>query len=171
MKIVKNHYIVSEKVKKYSQIKDIVKEMIPFIDGGIKSGLYSDGFAVAHSQVEDKNPLAFFVVNSIYVGKDKMWEDSAIINPEIIEAPKSINVGSEEEKDMKNNVVVYEEGCFSFPHRKPKKVKRYFRIKVRYYTKGLFSMKIYERWIEGMAAHVFQHELQHLQGKNIYFEK
>ena len=67
MEIVKNHYIPGERVKKYSQIESIAAEMIKFLEAGINKGEYSDGYALAHNQVEDKKPLSFFIVHSQYV--------------------------------------------------------------------------------------------------------
>lgn len=181
LQIVKNHYIPGAKVSKYSQISGIVAEMLAMLEAGINKGEYSTGYALAHNQVEDQKPLAFFVMHSDYVGKDKMFEVNAIINPVILEAPEFINLhedaegvmySSEGRADKRKNTYEVEEGCFSFPFRQPKRVKRFFRIKVRYYIPGrFFGLKKIEKWIEGLPAHIFQHEEQHCRGKNIYFEK
>lgn len=167
LQIVKNHFIPGAKVTKYSQIAGIVVEMRTMIKAGIKKGEYNTGFALAHNQVEDKNPLAFFVMHDDYVGVGKMFEAHAIINPEILETPEFIDVDGIKRK----NIYEVEEGCFSFPFRQPKKIKRFFRIQVRYYISGFFGLKKIEKWIEGLPAHIFQHEEQHCRGKNIYFEK
>lgn len=166
MEIVKNHYLVSKEVKNYREIKSIARDMSVFLDGGIKKGEYTEGFALAHCQVEDENPLAFFVVNTKHVGK--LWEHMVIMNPEILKAPATIK---KEDGTIVSNRVSYIEGCFSFPFRQPKSVERYFRIKVRYYIPGRFWMRKIERWIEGLPAHIFQHEEQHCRGKNIYFNQ
>lgn len=179
LEIVKNHYIPGAKVAKYSQISSIVPAMRAMLEAGINKGEYSTGYALAHNQVEDKKPLAFFVMHSDFVGEGKMFESLAIINPEIIEAPEFINLhedadgvmySSEGRADKRKNIYETEEGCFSFPFRQPKKTKRYFKIKVRYYIPGrFFGLKKIEKWIEGLPAHIFQHEEQHCRGKNIYF--
>ena len=117
MEIVKNHYTPGKVVKSYREIESIVKEMIPFVDGGIKKGEYDQAFAVAHSQVSTE-PWAFFVVASQYVGEGKdMWPAHAIINPQILEAADKVEVGKNPDgtPDMRQNVRTYQEGCFSFP--------------------------------------------------------
>lgn len=171
MEIVKIHYIPAKPVKKYSEIKKIVEEMIPFVDNGIKIGAYNEAYAVAHPQVSTE-PLAFFVVNSKHVGEDKDWEANAIINPEILEAPVNVFFEENGKKEEKRNIRTYKEGCFSFPFRKEKNVNRYFRIRVRYRIRGKNGkLKKIDKWIEGLPAHIFQHEFQHCCGKNIHFEK
>lgn len=169
MKIVKNHYKVSKRVKRYSQIASDVEEMAVMCDNGVKNGLYDQAFALAHAQVSN-DPFAFFVVNKNYIAKDG-WPARAIINPEIISAPIEICIGklADGTKDMRKNFLHVAEGCFSFPYRKPKKVSRYFRIKVRFQYRGFLGLLWTKRqWIEGAQAHVFQHELQHIKGGNIY---
>lgn len=163
-----NHYKPGQRVKRYSQIANDAEEMSKFLEAGIAKGNYERGFALAHNQVEEVMPFTFFVNDLKYVGKDKLWEAREIINPEILETPKEIGKGN----DKKKNLTEYDEGCFSFPFRKTKRVKRFFRIKVRYYIKGrFFWLKKIERWIEGLPAHIFQHEEQHCRGMNIYFDK
>ena len=172
MQIVKNHFAVGKKVKKYSEIEAIVEEMIPFVDGGVKKGEYEQAFAVAHCQV-GKDPFSFFVVGSKYV-EEGMWPAHAIINPKILEANSTIVVGRNEENgqpDRRNNIVEYMEGCFSFPFRKPKRVKRCFEIKVRYQIKGKLGLKTVTETIDGLKAHIYQHEFQHCCGGNIHFKK
>ena len=170
MKIVKIHYLKSEKVKSYKQIETTAKEMQAFLNNGIGG---RTGYALAHCQIEDQKPLAFFVCNSDQVGFDKMWEDFAIINPEIVEAKSVVNVSKDPKKeDMRSNVATYKEGCFSFPYRKDKNVKRFYQIKVKYYIRGKYlGLKKIEKVIEGLQAHIFQHEVDHINSKNIYFEK
>lgn len=169
LEIVKNHFIPGAKVSKYSEISGIVIAMRAMIEAGISKGEYSTGFALAHNQVEDKEPMAFFVMHSDYVGEGKMFEAHAIINPEILESPEFI-FNDEEEKDKRKNIYETEEGCFSLPFRQPKRTTRFYKIKVRYYIPGrFFGLKKIEKWIEGLPAHIFQHEEQHTRGKNIYF--
>ncbi|HCP08916.1 MAG TPA: hypothetical protein DIT25_03920 [Candidatus Moranbacteria bacterium] len=168
LEIVKNHFIPGAKVSKYSEISGVAVAMRAMLEAGINKGEYETGYALAHNQIEDKEPMAFFVVNKDYVGEGKMFEAHAIINPEIIEAPTTIDV----EGEKRNNIYEVEEGCFSFPFRQPKKTKRYFKIKVRYYIPGrFFGLKKIEKWIEGLPAHIYQHETDHVNGLNIYFDK
>jgi peptide deformylase len=173
MQIVKNHFAPGKQVKKYSEIEAIVEEMIPFVDGGVLKGEYDQAYAVAHCQVSE-DPFSFFVVGSKYVDGG-MWPAHAIINPQILEANSTIIVGKDEETgkpDRRNNIVEYMEGCFSFPFRKPKRVKRCYRIKVKYQIKGkLGRLKTVTEEIEGLKAHIYQHEFQHCCGGNIHFKK
>jgi peptide deformylase len=69
------------------------------------------------------------------------------INPEIIET-------SEE-------TIAYEEGCLSFPgiH---EKVNRPSRVRVSYLDE---KFQEHDEWFEGFEARVFQHEIDHLDGK------
>lgn len=74
-----------------------------------------------------------------------------------------------------DNIIDVPEGCMSFPERKAKKnVKRYYTIKVRYqyYKKWLFFKKLYtfEGEVEGLKAHIFQHEIDHFNAENIFFK-
>lgn len=116
-----------------------------------------------------------------------------ILNPEILETPEKIKMKVpkrelEKVKDpegktvMTTKIVVTEqdvpnthkpeEGCISFPHRKAKHKERYYRIKVKYqYFNDKGSLKKKEEWIEGLKSHIFQHEVEHGLGKNMYFDK
>lgn len=170
MQIVKNHYTPGKKVESYKEIAEIVKEMIPFVNNGVPKGNYDKAFAIAHNQVSEK-PFAMFVFSDDAAIEQK-WPAQAIINPEIVGALPKIDIGTKEKPDVRSNVVEYSEGCFSFPFRQPKKVRRFYRIKVRYQIKGkLWGLKDIEEELEGLKAHIFQHEFQHTQGKNIYFDK
>ena len=62
--------------------------------------------------------------------------------------------------------IVLEEGCLTYPGLLVK-VKRPSMIRVRFNTP---NGEIETRQFIGMSARVFQHEYDHLQGKNIYFE-
>jgi hypothetical protein len=118
------------------------------------------------------------------------WFPSQIIyNAKIIEAPKKIKERVavrelEDPKDKKNlktkiasqdkmvsNIIEVKEGCASFPDRKPKIVKRYYRIKVSYQIRTWYGYKTVIEWVEGLKSHIFQHEIEHSQGKNIYNAK
>jgi peptide deformylase len=180
MEIVKNHFNPGRVVKSYKDIAAIVDEMIPFVDGGVDNGEYNSAFAISHSQVSD-DPWAFFVVNSKFIErpwkKGNYWPAHAIINPQILEASDKIIIGKigrpgiDERDDVRQNVRTYQEGCFSFPFRKPKNVRRYYKIKVRYQIKAWYGLKTITEEIEGLRAHIFQHEFQHSIGENIYIPK
>jgi len=174
MQIVKNHFIPGKKVKTYKEIEKIATEMIEFLNGGLMSnGVVVNGHGLAHNQVEDKNPRSFFVLSDKAV--EQGWPSQIIINPQIIEPERTINIGTKENPDMRNNIRTYPEACFSFPHKAPKKVERYYRIRVIYYIPKhtiVFgeSLKKVEETLDGLKAHIFQHEWQHTIGENIYYK-
>jgi hypothetical protein len=195
----KNKGIYAKAVK--AGVADIAtaQEMVGFIDtmNGNFNGQFSRAFALAHSQVVDvEDPRAMFVVTKeLTAGKndEKYYFPSQIImNARILEAPTSIKKlfpKREHYKDEKgkmrsrfvksqrdfSNLVQYPEGCMSFPNRTAKLTGRYFRVKVRYqYPVTFFGLTILWRrteWVEGLKAHIFQHELQHFDGRNMYYHE
>ena len=117
-------------------------------------GKYSGIAALAHSQIDDKDPLRFFVLPNGIV----------IINPVITNHTKV--------------PVFKDEGCMTFPDKDIKKnVERYNKCDVTYQTLGRTDEKseptltkpITEHLTSG-NAHVFQHECGHLNGCQIYDE-
>ena len=181
MDIIRNHYTPGKKVKKFSEIVKVAEEMTQFMrSGGLKRNGYEQGYALAHNQMSE-TPYAFFVMNPDWPEK-RLFASDIIINPELVETWREINIGTKKKPDMRNNVREYPEGCYSFPHRKAKNVPRYFRIKVTYLVpvskenpfnklKHFSGMSRITETIEGIPAHVFQHEEQHCRGKNIYYKK
>ena len=118
------------------------------------------------------------------------FEAQAIFNCEVLDAPDKVTVKvpqrKVERKGLKaevnvemvekevNNEVTYPEGCMSFPHRSQRNTHRKFRIKVRYQWlgKGLLGgrkVETFEGWVEGLKAHIIQHETDHFICKNIHF--
>jgi peptide deformylase len=115
-------------------------------------GKYSGISALAHSQIEDKDPLRFFVFPKGLV----------IINPVITAHTKA--------------PIFKTEGCMSYPDEEAKiMVPRYNKVTATYQTlarkdensEPVLSGQITEE-LNGGAAHVFQHECGHLNGCNIY---
>ena len=112
-------------------------------------GLYPGAMAMAHVQIEDNDPLRFFVLKC----------GAIIINPKIIGL-----------FDMKKS----QEGCMSFPNRKSINVSRYGSIDVEY-IEGKVGYKIdmnnekRER-INGKLSFIFQHEIGHFD-LNLIFKK
>ena len=120
------------------------------------------------------------------------FEAQTIWNAEILESPKKItrkvpkrtvseplngkvDVDIEWEDKELNNQITVPEACMSFQHRGSKNIKRYHTIKVRYQYigKGLLGgakVKTFEGWVKGLKAHVLQHECQHFEGKNMYYD-
>jgi len=117
-------------------------------------GHYKGILALAHSQINDKNPLRFFVLPSGFI----------IINPFIINHTQT--------------PVFKEEGCMSYPDDQMKEMlPRYHKITVKYQTLikkdeekepslGPFTTDK----LSGKMANIFQHETTHLNGYNIYDE-
>lgn len=152
-------------------------------------------WAIAHAQLHNvEKPLAMFAVHPSLV--DKRLQDKnarfphrLILNPEILEAPEKLIRVKQYEKpvrrdgkrvielhDQKHEVVnIHEpkEGCMSFPGRKPRCVKRFFEIKVTYQYPvkilGFWFLRRKTETIEALKAQIFQHECEHMEGKNIYF--
>jgi len=115
-------------------------------------GNYSGIMALAHSQIDDVDPLRFFVLPK---GK-------VIINPVITY--------------HSDTVIFKDEACMSYPYTPTKmNVPRFNRITVTYQnlvttaenTDPVLSKPVTEE-MKGGTAHVFQHEVSHLNGWNIY---
>lgn len=109
-------------------------------------GIYQSAHAMAHPQIDDKDPLRFF---STVLGE-------VIINPKIIRH-------SDFPVDSK-------EACMSFPEREPIVVPRYNVIDVEFQTlttdKKLSD--VVTKTFNGKVAKILQHELGHLNGHSIY---
>ena len=118
-------------------------------------GKYSGIAALAHSQINDKDPLRFFVLPN----------GTVVINPVIMNHTKA--------------PIQKDEGCMSYPDRDVKKeVNRFNKITVTYQTltrkdeaSELELSKPIAEEMGGSHSHVFQHETSHLNGFNIYDEE
>lgn len=157
MNIIPIHNKVSKPVTSYSQIKDQVEELKKFIKMDNFGGLHRKAVALHHSQVSD-DPYNFFVIHSEFL-KEGLVKYDVIINPKI-NKERAVKV----EGDRKHIT----EACMSFPYRKPVKMLRYFMVPVDYQTYGLFGLKAHEDNVTGILAQVFQHEIEHSKGRNIY---
>jgi peptide deformylase len=118
----------------------------------IPRGSTTGAEAIAHMQIDDKDPLAFFVNKS----------GEFIINPKVVGSTR--------------HTIDSKEGCMSYPAEPSKTVQRFNKIEVEFQTllpgekdgdKPILSpvMKIN---VSGRAAKVFQHECAHINGWNIY---
>jgi len=109
-------------------------------------GKFKSALALAHCQINHENPLRFFVTK----------QGEIIINPRIVER------SGQEISDT--------EGCMSFPFRGETKVKRSSEITVCFQVlnknKKLSKPKV--KKFEGLEARIFQHEIDHFNGKSIY---
>ena len=172
MEIIRIHYNVSKPVEKWSEIKKESDEMRHFIVHGKFKGYYNKAFSLSHCQVSE-TPFSFFVV-SPDVMAEKMFKDDVIINPKIVSALPTKKVESAKVGEFIElpNLVKCEEPCMSFPFRKPKNVVRYNEIEVQYQVVSLIGgLKTVSQTLNGIASEIFQHEYDHCQGKNIYFER
>jgi peptide deformylase len=176
MEILKAHYKLSKPVSSYKEISAEAKKMMRFVERGALKGFYNKAFAITHSEVSE-TPYAFFVVAPEVIA-EKMFKSRVIINPEIIDAPvykkevKTWNINGVMQGKNIPNAIEYDEPCLSFPYRKPKRIVRYDSITVRYQIPELFGtiLRTVEEEIHGIASQIFQHEYDHIKGKNIYFE-
>lgn len=120
------------------------------------------------------------------------FESQAIWNAEILETPDKITrkvpkrkvtpvkdgkveVEIVEKEEKIDNKILVPEACMSWQHRKSRNMQRYHTIKVRYQyiTKnmlGIEVVKTFEGWVEGLKAHILQHECQHFDGKNMFYD-
>lgn len=153
MKIILPHKTKSIKVTDYRQIKKDAEEMLGLLNAGKFKGKWAEGLALSHAQVCDK-PYAFFVSH-------KSWEGNIpeiVINPRIIEKFEPVPLKLE--------------ACVSFPFRDIIKTQRFWRIVAEFEVPaGIFHsnrMKTEQLAFDGLAAVVFQHELDHHHGEDIY---
>jgi len=143
---VKPHKKISREVEKndlYIVLKDLhIMYNLCFT----QRGKFGGAMAVAHSQINDKDPLRFFIT------KDK----KIVINPIITRHT--------------NHTVDSLEGCLSFPDNSMIVVQRWNKCEVKYFTldkDGNKLVEVFEK-LNGTEAKVFQHELEHLDGSAIY---
>lgn len=165
-------------------------------ENGSFSGSYEHGYAIHHAQVDpDGTPFNFFVLDKEMTleksekGKDgkekeeievkkrdlrtRIFPAQVIYNPEIVTALQTFLDKLPMKKGKLHtvaapNVFYYSEACMSYRSRKPKKVARFYRIKVRYqFIDEKKKVQTVEEWIEGLKAHVFQHEVDHARGIDV----
>lgn len=145
-------YLIKPHIKKSRSVED--KDMETIIkDAHIlynlchsKVGIYLGAEAMAHPQINEKDPLRFFVT------KDKR----IIINPIIARHTR--------------HTVPFREGCISYPDKHPIDVQRWNKCEVEYQeidgeTKKLLKIK---KNLKGRESKIFQHEIDHFDAKYIY---
>lgn len=177
IKIAKAHYKLSKRVKNYGEIKKIANEMINFLYSGAEKmeGNYDKVYVLSHAEVSDK-PYAFFVCQKELV-KAGLFKSQVIINPKITHVSRLIDrqivdpVSRGLIMQEQENEIGLKEGCLMFPFRDYKTVNRFYKIGVSYQIPALFGLRLkkIEEVVEGQSAHIFQHHIDHMQGKNIYF--
>ena len=112
----------------------------------VVNGLYRGALAMHHSQIDNVDPLDFFVTADADI----------IINPEIIR--------------HSNYTVDSVEGCMSFAMNEMTTVQRWHKIELQYQTitpEGKLSEVTKEGW-SGKDAFMAQHEMGHGKGELIY---
>lgn len=144
---VKSRWVTTNDIEKLKTEGEVMVNLC-----AVPRGMYGNVAAIAHPQIDDKDPLRFFA----------MPDGLLIINPVI----------------FKHTTVEIEksEGCMSFPEEPMKDVPLYHKITVLYQVlrkKEDGEVELSEAIEEGYAgplAAIFQHECSHLNGKYIYDE-
>lgn len=144
MEIIKpNHLISREAVK--SDIPCILEQSNGMIELCSKPlGKKTGALAIAHCQVNQDDPIQFFVTS---LGE-------IIINPKIM-----LRIG-----DKVRRV----EGCMSFPSLDDITVPRHEDIEVSYDKIIGSEFEKFHVRLKGVMARVFQYEIEHFRGVNIY---
>lgn len=144
-------------VRNFAQIEDEVRDLHEYLikykcPSGNKEKIF---YAIHHSQVSPE-PFNFFVVNPSILGAPN-GQIVVVINPKIISKDRDSRRSSRE-------------GCMSFPFRPDTQVYRYDKIKVEYQIPDPKGEKLLTKTEEvvGLMAHIFQHEIEHSQGRHIY---
>lgn len=186
--------------KNWRAAKRAGRELLAFLDEKQDhfEGDYKRAWALSHGQCIEQ-PFSMFVVSDEFAGRDEgrvnhvnyYWRSRLIFNPVVLETPESFEVEVPKrdvkrvakdkaevemkiEKVKRRNLYYPEikEACMSFPGRTGKHMERFFRIKVSYDVIGMFGQRKHvEEWIEGIKAHIFQHEAEHQQGIIMYYRK
>lgn len=151
------HHISGKHVDSWEDIRNDAFDMLELLNTGGFGGLYQDGFALSHAQVS-QTPYRFFVTH-------KSWDNvlpRVVCNARILDA---------------SDPQTFLEACLSFPHRQTIKTKRYWSIDVEFDVPpidgiksllGLDSLTKRQAHFDGLAAYLFQHEIDHANGKNVY---
>jgi peptide deformylase len=150
------YLVPPHKVKSREVTKDDLKRVVT--DAKIlynlcytQNGLYPGAYAMAHSQIDDKDPLRFFITA----------EGKVVVNPKITRRT--------------NYYVDKEEACMTFPNSPRKIVQRFHKIDVILRSIAdengeVIMTEPLEVKLTGKDSQIFQHELDHLNGSYIYDE-
>lgn len=145
---------------------DIFKEAKEISNGMVEdtflypNTLWKEAIAIAQPQVSGR-PLRYFVINPKFKDLIAEFGGQVIVNPHL------------DYKD-KLSKFMFKDACMSYPLRPAIKVKRYSRITASYDI--IVSLKadkpeikkFKEKQLTELAALVFQHELEHLNGKSLF---
>jgi peptide deformylase len=146
LKIIDPHKKISREVteKDISTIIKIAFDMANYCSFPEKHWNIKAVMALAHCQVEKKDPLRFFTT----------VDGELIINPVIIRHTE-VTVDSLE-------------GCVSFPSEPSIIVQRWNKCEVKYQVLENNKLVEKEEKLSGLRAKVFQHEIDHFDAKYIY---
>lgn len=188
MNLIQIHNTPASPVKRYSEIEGEARDLVAFLDekNGTFEGEHNACFGLHHTQVSEQ-PSSFFVIAKGWSKGDAqkgantkdLWPSRVIINPKILEMPEkikrtvniinAIGVKVPMTREVSNKIRA-DEGCMSFPHRSAKKKDRYYRVHVEYQIPGILGfMSTKREWLEGLRAHIFQHEYDHDRGINMFW--
>jgi peptide deformylase len=144
MKVIKPHKKVSRDVTEddLKFVAQEAKEMEKLCNK--ETGRYPGGLAIAHCQVNEDDPLRFFVTRA----------GGIVVNPIIMARQKYPTMSSE--------------GCLSYPDTAEVQVPRAKQVTVRFYNLVNGEMLKRENTISGLNAYIFQHELDHFDGKYVF---
>lgn len=114
-----------------------------------KHGVHRGAYAIAHPQINDSDPLRFFVFRTDLSPRNTIICNPAIVHSSFLEELKT-------------------EGCMSFPDEQPTAVARAHKVDVTYqvFANGELVHKF--ATYANLKAQIFQHEIDHLNGKYIF---
>lgn len=137
-----------ESVEDIEAIKEDVDKMVAALAAGGFAGKYKQAYAIAHQQI--KNPhFRFFVVNPAV--RQLFSDHVLIISPEIV--------------SFEGKPVLKHEHCLTHPLKNAKAVERHETVFATWIDREL---KIVNVRLTGIAAQVFQHELDHCNGRTVW---
>lgn len=158
--ILPPHLRPAKKVEDIKSIFEEADEILWLIESGniyAPRSKWDDCYAVAQPQVSN-NPLRYFVINPASKELVKAFGGLIIVNPRLLSKDRTSRFMSPE-------------GCLSYPYNPIKKVKRFTKIEVKYdiiTNKGRDIKSFSSKSLTDLPAIIFQHELEHLNGKSIW---
>lgn len=134
------------------RVKNEAMLIIGRINRGFK-GYLMNVLAISHNQVCADDPLKFFVLHE---NLGKQLGTNIVVNPQI-------------KRYDGEKMIESWEGCLTWPFRKEKKMLRFGEIWVKFY-KPLWGFVLWPQYrvLRGIWSCVFQHEVEHLEGKTIF---
>jgi len=155
LKIREDSEIIKEKSQEVKEIDKRVSLHILEMKNLLTANKFANGrvgYAIAHCQVVEHTPLRVFVMQNNIA--DNYELPSVIYNARIIDQSEPYEVL---------------ELCLSFPYHDRAKITRHRKIEVEYQIEenGKLSKPIKKKFGD-FIAQLFQHEIQHFEGDNIY---